>query len=452
MRARSAPARCLRVGVIVLLGLATAVPQASAGSKGNLALETRAFWPDDDDLTTDYGISLAGQVQFSWKSKQWRLTLGAFGRVGALEIDRSILFAEDAFVAFRSKWVRIRIGTQVVNWSATEAFHPADVMNSRNFDSNIENAEKLGEPMVAINLRLWEGARLEGFYMPFRLSPNLPNPSSRLSFAPTTVDAAPAFTGAQVAVGDTQWVDRDGGISTGLVSHQWGARFSQTLDGADISLQVLQHNDRNQPSFTAPLAGLPGQGSAGGALEMQPVYHFVTHAGLTYTHVIEDWVVKVEAAYRHFHDVDDSAMAQFAPFLSIEQKDHVQVAAGLEYGWVYDNDHEATLILEGQAFIWYDGRPGDGDAEGPFENDVLIGYRHAFNDEAGTEFLFTLISDVLTWPEILVGLQYSQRLNEVWGIKAGVRLSFAEPEGTFPSNLQPLHNDHNVNLSLTRYF
>lgn len=430
---------------------------AKTRSKGQVAAETRAFWPDSDDATEDFGLALSARADFDWKTKHWRFYARAFGRVGALDLDRSLFFAEEGFFAFRSKWVRIRVGSQLLNWTATEAFHPADVMNSRNFDSNVENAEKIGEPMVSVNFRLWQGARLEAFYMPLRIDPNLPGTQSRLSFGPTQLDVSgfgfgPPGTNVGIDIGDVLWIDRDGGLSDDITQHQWAVRFSQTIEGADIALQLVQHNDRNQPTF-APR--LPSDLSNLSSIELVPIYGYVTHAGLTYTHVIEDWVVKLEAAYRHFEGVDAvRAPADQLPHgVSIAEQPfdgHMQIAGGLEYGWVYDNDHEATLILEGQAFIWPDGRPSP--FEAPFENDVLLGYRHTFNDIDGKEFLLSAISDVRRFPEILVSFNYSQRLNEVWGIRTGFRLVFAEPEGSFPDGLQALNDDHQITFDLIRYF
>ena len=448
MRRRYVPA--LLSSLIALSGCAA---EASTHSKGEIGLETRAFWPDSDAFTDDYGLSLAGRFQFRWKSKHWRLKLGAFGRVGGLDQSRSILFAEDAYIAFRSKWVRIRLGTQVLNWSATEAFHPADIINSRNLDSNLENAEKLGEPMVSFNFRLWKGARLEAFYMPLRLPPRLPGTSSRLSFSPTEVEIVPGTGQSRLRLGDVLFVDRDGAISRNLVSQQWGARLAQTVGGADIALQVVQHNDRNQPSFAGEAfdfsQGIPSP------FTVQPIYGFVTHAGLTYTHVVGDFVIKLESAYRYFHRVNAETRSSITAFGPLRPNNHVQVAAGLEYGWVYPNDHEATIILEGQAFLWPDGRargPSGQAFQGPFENDILLGYRHSLNDADGKEFFLTFISDITRWPEILVSASYSQRLSDVWGIKTGLRFIWATPESEFPQNLQALNTDHQLNLSVTRYF
>ena len=77
-----------------------------------------------------------------------------------------------------------------------------------------------------------------------------------------------------------------------------------------LSLAV-QHNDRSQPSFLLDPVTSEGH----------PLYHMVTHFGLTYTHAIEEWILKVEAAHRLFdpfqiavlHGFDKAQRLAFAP-------------------------------------------------------------------------------------------------------------------------------------------
>ena len=71
----------------------------------------------------------------------------------------------------------------IVNWTATEAFHPADVINARNLDSDLENLEKLGEPMVALQLGPFEETIAVAAVHALRSKPLFPSPRSRLSFA-----------------------------------------------------------------------------------------------------------------------------------------------------------------------------------------------------------------------------------------------------------------------------
>ena len=66
---------------------------------------------------------------------------------------RTILVVEEAWVEWKAKPFRVRAGFDLLNWTATEAFHPSDILNSRNLDSSIQNYDKLGEPMVSLSYK-----------------------------------------------------------------------------------------------------------------------------------------------------------------------------------------------------------------------------------------------------------------------------------------------------------
>ncbi|MCB9727097.1 MAG: hypothetical protein H6744_03105 [Deltaproteobacteria bacterium] len=438
--------------LLLMLALALVSPAALAKtrSRGSVGLEGRAFWGfwENDRPTEDLGLALEARVELAWDEDIWSARARVFGRVGALDLDRSILAPEELYLGISTDRVRVRVGALLFNWSATEAFHPADVLNSRNFDSNLENAEKLGEPMAWLEGHLWEGARFEAMFMPARIDPRLPGPRSRLAFIPSSFDLG--GTPVALTLGDPLWTDRDGHVGSGHFAPQWGARISQVVGDADISLQAVRHSDRSQPVFVATDDALRQLGSTG-SLELRPLYSFVTHVGLTYTQVVGDWVLKLEAAYRHFRRTDTTGLARTGIF-PLQQRDHLEIAGGLEYGWLWPGtDAEGTLLLEGQGYVYPDGR-GD-QFESPFESDILIGYRHAFNDLAGRELLFTLITDVTTGPELLINLSYSQRISDVWSIAAALRVAHAPaPAGAIPEGLQVLDGDHQLRLTLTRHF
>lgn len=424
----SPAARAVPVGLCLALLATPASSWASVKSSGEVSVDGRAFWPDDEDATEDFGLAVTGRLEVKLKEKPWRFELRGLGRVGAVDKSRSVVILEEAFLGFRMKPLRIRIGPQLLNWTATEAFHPADVMQSRNFDSNIENADKIGEPMVNVRLRMWQGA-LELYYMPFRMDPLLPGPGSRLSFAPPGT-----------RLGDPVWVGRDGEADdAGVVEHQFAVRLSQTIDYADIALQFVQHQDRTQPTIALD----PGTFTA------HPVYHMVNHFGLTYTQVLGEWILKVEGAYRMFDD--DPDLGSFVPVGAAEQADHLEVALGLEWGWEYESGAQATVLLEGQAYFLADEE--ELEQLGPFQRDVLLGYRHSFNDVEGTELLIGVIMDLQRFPEILGNISFSRRLSDTWTMTAALRITHAPPDDPDqPVGLQGLHQAHNVQLSFSRHF
>lgn len=416
----------MRPAILLLL---PALATASVDSQGSVGFEGRAFWPDDDGVTEDQGAMLVGRLEWKAKQKALREKVRVVGRVGAIDEDRSNLVVEEAWAQWRSKYLRVFAGVQLVTWTATEAFHPADVINSRNFDGNVENPDKIGEPMVSVNLRL-AGVHLTGYYMPVRMDPILPGGSSRLSFGD-----------AGVSLGDPLWAGRDGTLDDGHFEHQWAARLATTLGSADVALHAIQHNDRGQPGVAIDVFdAAPG---AGGSPTPRPVYSFVTQFGLTYAHAISDFVVKLEGAHRRFEDAHDNL--EYVLVAGGDKPDHTVVAAGIEYGWSYEGAGQATLILEGQAILDVD------DAEqrkalSPFQRDALVGYRHDFDDVAGTNLTLGAIVD-LEGDAVLGTFTFRRRIGETWSVAADARLTFAG-DGL----LEAIDGSHFAQLTLARHF
>jgi len=400
-----------------------AEPEPAWESRGEIALEGRVFEGDQVASTNDEGAGVATRLEAKRFSGALDLKGRVFGRVDHWDPTRSQVFVEEAWGGTRSGDWSLRVGPQLLTWTATEAFHPADIINSRNLDSNLEYFEKIGEPMA---LGGWSpgGWTVQGLLMPARLDPYLPQPSSRLSFAPEGV-----------TLGEALWLTRSGEVTRRNYGLQWGARVARSLEGADVALHLVRHDDRSQPVIVVD----PATGA------FHPLYLPVTQLGGTYQHALGGVLLKIESAYRWFELPD--APTVYGP---IERSNHGILAVGLEYGWSHDSGSESTALIEGQAVA------GAGDAEraalSPFQRDVLVGWRHAFNDELGRELLATLVWDLERTREHLINLSYSQRLSDVWGMKVAARRIHAPPEGAVPTGLQALHRANQLALTLTRYF
>jgi hypothetical protein len=391
---------------------------ADVTSRGQVDLESRAFEDDDDPATEDAGFGLFGRVEWRHTHAPLEEKARVFGRLDALDDARSIFVVEEAWVQARSGRMRLRVGADLVNWTATEAFHPADVINARNLDSDLENFEKLGEPMVALQARAFEGTTFSLLYMPYRTEPIFASPRSRLSFA-RGIDLD----------GRRQMVDRDGDLTDDLWGHQAAIAVRQVLGSADLTLHALEHMDRSQPLVLLD----PTRG---------PLLQFQTvrQVGGTYQQALGGLLLKLEGAYRMF-------VAPQAPLPG--QPDHGLVAAGLEYGLPHAGGSESTFLLEGQVLL------GVGDEArraglSVFQRDVLVGYRLALNDESGKELLLGVIGDLERAGEGLVTLNYQQRIGETWTIRGGVRIFNAEEVG--PSPLGALRLADHVRVALTRHF
>lgn len=388
---RVAPHITLAALLAVAAGVSPREASADTFSRGHIGLEGRAFEPDDEDSTEDVGFALSSNLELGYTTGPLKFAIQGFARLGTLDSSRNIIALQEAFVAYTMGPVRLSVGAQVLNWTAMEVFHPADVINSVNYDADPLDPEKLGEPMVELRLRLFHGY-LTGYYMPIRIDPRLVPPSSRLTLLPT-----------QSTLGDVLWIDRDGTPSESYLQSQGAVRFNQTIGPADVSLYVVDHSDRHQPSFFLDEDGT-----------FRPVYQSITHFGMTYTQVIGGLILKLEGGYRRMRQ----PIEQFMPPNYEPQESHGMVAAGFEYGWTTMGGASLSAIVESQFVIQ--------DREQrlrlhPFQREVMLGYRHAFNDLKNREFIVAIISDLETPSEYVAYGEYSQRISDHFTIEGNLR-------------------------------
>jgi len=425
--------------VVTAPGLASptsARAQLEIESRGELGFEGRVFLPDDTDVTDVGNLAMVGRLQTDadvGTSALDELSARArvFSRVDPYDGARTRVVPEELFASVELDPLRLRVGYQMLNWSATEAFHPADVINSRILDGAFENPEKLGEPMASLRVEIPLG-NVELFAMPFFTAPVLPSSRSPLSFA------APGL-----ALGAPLVLERDGDLDDQRFQPQGGMKVQQTWGGADVSVHLLHHIDREQPQIVVDVrSGLP-----------RPVYQAVTQVGCTYQHALDGTVLKLEAAYRGFVRPKGGVPGgRYDVLGTMAPRNQVLIAAGVEHGVTRGDGSDTALILEGQALV-----PTEHDfpelLEPLFQHDVLVGVRHAFNDEQSTAFLTTVIVDVEHPQQLVVGVSLSRRLGEEWGLTTGLRLLRVPPEDPFaPVGVENLNDDHQLYLDLRRYF
>ena len=367
-----------------------------------------------------------GRIEWRHQHAPFEEKLRAYGRVDHLDRDRSVLVLEEAFVQARLGRLRVRLGADIVNWTATEVFHPADVINARNLDSDLESLEKVGEPMAALQLGLWEGMTAGALVMPVYMKTLFPSPGSRLGFAPG-LDLRQRRA----------LVDREGDFTDRDFGPQVALRLAQVVGRADVSVHVLEQMDRLQP-----LIGLDVQSQ-----QPLPIFLTVQQVGGTYQQVLGGLIVKLEAAYRRFRrPVGDRGGRYLLP--ADLDRDHGAVAVGLEYGLTHDNGAESTWLLEGQSLL------GVGEQMrqqlSPFQRDVFAGYRLALGDQDSKELMLGGVFDLEQPGELLVNLSYQQRLGETFSLRVGLRL-FAAPQD-HPGGLVALRDSDHLRFSLTRHF
>ncbi len=431
---------------------AQAWPQLSLESRGELGAEFRSFTPDDDSSTQDLNFAVVGRLGIDASTKYIEAKGLAFFRYDALDSERSKIFVEDGYLEMKRGMLRLRAGYQRLNWTATEAFHPADIVNARYWDSTIENQEKLGEPMLAVRLKAL-GGDVEFYYRPIAVDPVFPSTRSRMRvFAPIHTGV-----GADVTLGDPVRMRFNGDLYTDHFAYeQWGARIQRSFAGADLGVHVMQHLDR-----TTPVVFLDTTEASSPKARM--LFQPVTVLGFTYVQALGSFLIKMEGAYQWYMRPRGGQ----TPLGMVPERNYGSVALGLEYGFNHQGRGTSTFILEGQGIFGFPkNQPVDASiflipqASRPvglltplFNHDVMLAYRYSFDDESSTTVLCSAIVDVLRPQEFLLTASVERRLGETWLASTGVRVVRIPPKDPkAPQGFENMNDAHQIFVNVKRYF
>lgn len=391
--------------------------------KGEITFETQFFDDDGDETTNDQNYSLKVAYEFKAKIDSFQTKVSGFLRQDLRDENRNINYPTDLWLGYEKAAFIFKFGYQIINWSATEAFHPVDNVNSRNFDSEAQNAEKIGELMSTLKYQYGRGS-ITLMHMPLFTAPNFAPSSSRLGFA-----------GDQAGLPEAEWV-QDGRFQDSREANQYGAFLSHTFDNSDLVLSFLRIIDRNRPGFTALTA-----------TTVTPIFYEIKQYGITYQHVFGSYLFKLEAAY---FDLINTELKE-SNLLLVTPKDHTEIAPGIEWSTSFAGGSETTFIIEYQRYFDTDETYDDFYL---FQNDILIGARYAFNDDIGQEILFNTIFDLAGRNERFYNLDYSRRIGNFWLWKLGLRIIDAslKESGATAVGLEQLRNSDRIFSNLTRYF
>lgn len=450
---------------LALLGLNTSWAQVywldDTSSQGEVGIETRVFDRDSNPDTQDWGVSLFSRVEARYENREFRHVFRGMARIDRKDEGRNIIAIEDAYVSarlFSGGRTRLLAGYKIFNWTATEAFHPADQINSRNYDGELENLEKKGELTVELEVPFWNGT-LSFYLFPRFEEPKLPSPNSRLGGTGIKLERPVVVRGEDTSR-TNPWV------------WQYGLSTMQTFSFGDVSLHAIRHINRNYPligtadygtqTFTLGVPPFSIDVDVFGPFSerVTPYYFQSTQVGGT-LQLLLPVMTKVEWAYRIFDSkagILDLTQAPEEPIDGYSEdavrgpKDHGEIAIGFEYPIDHDSGTESMLLLEFNTFVGLNKE--ERRRYSIFQRDVFLGYRFSFFDIMGKEFLLSTIIDLEDPKERLYSVTYSQRITDSWRMRMGVRIYDApRPENPLQaSGMQLLRRSDSVNFTLTRFF
>lgn len=323
-----------------------------SGSTGSVAVQSELYWAGSE-----------GRVQFSGV---------AFGRRDSVDDERSHLDLRKANFGVTGNGWDVNVGVNKVFWGVTESRHLVDVVNQTDWIEDIDEEDKLGQPMINLNFDRDFG-RFELYLLPRFRERTLPGVDSRL--------------GPQLPV------DTDAAIfesTDGKRHRDVSLRYSHYVGAFDIGAYVFDGTSR-EPRFE-----IAGEGD-----RLLPVYEQMRQFGIEVQSTGEYWIWKLEAISR------DAKSDRF-----------MAAVTGVEYTFfgVRASAADVGVLFE----YLYDGRDRDAPPT-VFDNDVFLGTRLALNDASDTSLLAGAVVDIDT-RELFVNVEASRRFGDSLTLDARLRL------------------------------
>lgn len=296
--------------------------------------------------------------------------------------------------------LEVRLGVDKVFWGVTESVHLVDIINQDDLIEDIDNEDRLGQPMAALSYDTAIGT-FSGFIMPYFRERMFPGPKGRPG-TPVPVDRSQT----QFQASGENW------------HADWALRWSHAVGPFDIGIAHFSGTSR-EPRL---LPGVDGDGNP----VLVPRYDLIDQTSI-------DVQATVGALLWKFEGITvDGPLGR-----------HNAFAVGFEYT-------AFSLLGAGDvgflAEYLYDDRGALGPS--PFADDVFAGLRWSANDTQDTMLLAGAIFDLDTSSRI-VNVELSRRIGDDWRISLDARLFSGAPPF---DPLFTIRHDDFIQIRFARYF
>lgn len=360
------------LATLVAAGSAQAVEFEASGYIGAEWREhyQKSQWLDEDgNRQPERQLGLVIEPEFAWSFADGDhvVVFKPYGRYDN-EDDRRTHgdIRELSWLTFGDDW-ELKAGISKVYWGVTESQHLVDIVNQTDFVEAPDGEDKLGQPMVKLTfIRDW--GTVDTFVLPGFRERTFPGLEGRLR------------PGAEVRVGKAEYQsdDEDRHIDYAL-------RWSHTIDDYDVGVSFFTGTSRD-PLFIPDTEFSQAQNQPVPTGKILPFYPQIRQVAVDAQATLESWLWKFEGIYREF---DDSVRDDF----EVQGQDldnYTAATGGFEYTFYgpFETPWDLGVLAEYQ----YDSREDVALATG--QNDLFVGSRLAFNDEASSEILAGVTQDL----------------------------------------------------------
>ncbi|WP_374090553.1 hypothetical protein [Methylomicrobium lacus] len=391
------------------------VSNASAGEfSGFIAAETRFFTESSgfpEQRGSVWSPSGVAQPEFRQEFNEGRdrFTAIPFLRLDANQSSRSHFDVREFNIFHQGSNWDFRFGLGKVFWGVAESRHLIDIVNQTDLVENIDEEDKLGQPMANLNFS-GDFGNLSLFMLPGFRERTFIGDRDRLRFQLPVDDKHSVYESSL-----EQWhVD-------------FAGRWNRTFGDWDVGVAHFWGTGREPrlvPQFPRGQGFPPDR--------VVPYYDIINQTSLDVQGAVGNWLFKLEAMTR------GGQGQRFAA-----------AVAGLEYTFygVLESSVDVGVLAE----YLYDGRDRSAPPT-PFDHDVFVGTRLNFNDEQSTELLIGGVIDQKTQATLL-NVEASRRLGDNWKIEVEGRFFENVPSSRFTDvALYGLRQDDYVQVSVAWFF
>ena len=347
--------------------------------RGNIELQNRYFIEDPLFQTQQNNyLSLAAAPEFFWR---WNEGKDSFEFIPSARVDQHdderthMDIREMAWIHVGDDW-ESRVGVRRVFWGVTEFQHLVDIINQSDSVEDVDNEDKLGQPMVNFSLvRDW--GIVDFFVMPYFRERTFAGPEGRPGIPIVNTDEA-----LYESSDEEEHIDL-------------AVRWAHSIGDYEVALSLFDGTSREP--ILVPVA----------LDELVPYYQQITQLGFELQGNVEDMLWKLEMIH------NDNAI-----------EDYWALQGGFEYSMygIMESNADLGFLVE---YGW-DERGEEGGAN--FQNDLFFGTRLAMNDVDSTELLAGLSYD-LDFESTSFLVEASKRFGENIKASLDIRLFSAdEPE------------------------
>lgn len=318
-----------------------------------------------------------------------------------------------------------------------EVFGLGDNYNARNLANSSLETERIGLP--SLNL-LYEFD--ESFFQLVLIYETLPShfPQGRNRSGLELDLEAPRFLTDDKTTGERELTEFIFRYKRFFEDFEFDFHYSQKYDTAYPLITI------DKPKQISPTVD---------DLEIRPYYQPVRQTYLSLQSEQFEALWKFEFINVDFQGYSAEFFFLPSTLIEVEQIDFNKVSMGYEKAHDYENNHSATFLVEYTSVlgVTYD----EARSLGAFQRDMMLGYRHSFNDFKAHEIQVATIIDLQTYDEFVYTLKHSMRLNNYWTLESQATVidTPMPDDNEFAENyygLKPLRESDNILVNLIRYF